>query len=249
MARALRWASARAGGVIVISRAVGRDARSVLRRLPIDVVYNAVDTDYFLPRPGDGRRLDALAGLPVPEPETLRVGLVATYARWKGQDLFLEAARIRSERSGQKLRFYIIGGPIYRTPGSQFSASELRARAAELGITQQVGFIGFQQDTAEVYRALDIAVHASTQPEPFGRTIVEAMACGKPVIVSRAGGAAELFTDNEDTLGVPPGDAEALASSICALADDPDRRRRLAGQARRTANTVTTVTSRPFTVS
>jgi glycosyltransferase involved in cell wall biosynthesis len=111
----------------------------------------------------------------------------------------------------------------------------LQAKAAALGINQEVGFIDFQYETADIYRALDIVIHASTQPEPFGRTIVEAMACAKPVIVAQAGGAAELFTHDYDAVGVPPGDARTLATAIHRLVQDGDCRSRLAANARRTA--------------
>lgn len=236
MARVLRWAARRAAGAVAVSQAVGRDAREVLRGLPVEVVPNAIDLDHFAPGPGDGRRLDELAGLSAAEPGTLRVGLVATFARWKGQDLFLEAAaRALGERPGVKVRFYVVGGPIYRTPGSQFSESELRQRAADLAIAPHVGFLGFQPDTADVYRALDVVVHASTQPEPFGLTIAEAMACARPAIVAQAGGAAELFADGHDAVGVPPNDVEALASAVGRLLEGPELRQRLGENARRTA--------------
>jgi len=68
-------------------------------------------------------------------------------------------------------------------------------------IENRVGFVPFQDNPADVYRALDIVVHASTKPEPFGRTIVEAMACGKPVIAAQTGGAAELFTHDHRRRG------------------------------------------------
>jgi glycosyltransferase involved in cell wall biosynthesis len=236
MARVLRWAARSAAGAVAVSKAVGRDARGVLGGLPIEVIYNAIDVDRFRPAPGDGRRLDELAGLPAAEPGTLRVGLVATFARWKGQDLFLDAAaRVLRDRPGAKIRFYLIGGSIYHTHGSQFSEGELRDRAAGLAIARHVGFVGFQQNTADVYRALDVVVHASTRPEPFGLTIIEAMACAKPVVVARAGGAAELFVHGHDAVGVAPNDVRALASAVGWLADDPDSRRRIAENARRTA--------------
>src|SRR5712692_6438072 len=98
-----------------------------------------------------------------------------------------------------------------------------------------MGFIGFQEHLAPIYQALDVVVHASTQPEPFGLTIVEAMACARPVIVSRAGGAAELFTHDHDAVGVPPGDAAALAAAMSDLIHDRERRQRLAENAVRTA--------------
>src|SRR5262249_14978265 len=69
------------------------------------------------------------------------------------------------------------------------------------------GLVPFQEDTAAVYRALDVVVHASTQPEPFGLTIAEAMSCSRPVVVARAGGAAGLFSRGPHALGGPPRDA------------------------------------------
>src|SRR4051812_6736193 len=73
------------------------------------------------------------------------------------------------------------------------------------------GFVPFQARVEAVYRALDVVVHASTRPEPFGLTIAEAMACGRPLVAARAGGAAELFEDEVEALGLPEVSAGALA--------------------------------------
>ena len=236
MACGLRWAARAASGAVAVSDAVARDARGLLGPVPVDVVENGIDTDRFAPGPGDGMGLDRLANLPAAGPGVVRVGLVATFARWKGQDVFLRAARrVAAELPGREVRFFVVGGPIYQTRGSQWSEGELRRQGADLLATGRLGFVGFQQDTDAVYRALDVVVHASTQPEPFGLTIVEAMACGRAVIVSSAGGAAELFTHDHDAVGVPPGEAAALAAAIEALVDDPGRRGCLGAAARRTA--------------
>src|SRR6185295_16036858 len=90
-------------------------------------------------------------------------------------------------------RAYIIGGPIYQTGGSQYSLEELCQEAERLGLSRRVVFTGFAVDPAAALRALDVIVHASTEPEPFGMVIVEGMACGKPVVASESSGAAELF--------------------------------------------------------
>ena len=90
-----------------------------------------------------------------------------------------------------------------------------------------MGFTGFVNDVAPAMRALDVVVHASTQPEPFGLVIAEAMACGRAVVVSAAGGAAEIITDAVDALAHPPGDAPALARAIEKLTSDAAMRERL----------------------
>lgn len=236
VARALRWASRGAVGGIAISEAVGRDARIALGDgFPIEVVHNGIETERFAPGAGSGDRLDGLAGLPPVEPGTIRVGLLATYARWKGQDVFLKALARLDPGLRPPVRGYLIGGPIYETRGSQFSEAELRSVADALGLGTRVGFVPFQDETADIYRALDVVVHASILPEPFGRTIVEAMACGRPTIIARAGGAAELFVEGRDAIGVQPGDPDSLCAAIRRLVDDPGLRRAIAGRARRTA--------------
>jgi glycosyltransferase involved in cell wall biosynthesis len=222
----LRVSTTRRVSVIAISKAVLTDASVTLGpRVPAHLVYNAIDVDTFSPPPSDAPR----EGL-------VRVGLVATYARWKGQDLFLRtAAKLVRDRPELPARFVIVGGPVYRTIGSQFTEAELRALAAELGLGGWVDFIPFQEKPADVFRTLDVVVHASTSPEPFGRTIVEAMACGRAVVASRAGGAAELFTEGQDALGFEPGNADEMACVIRRLIEEPDLRARLGAAARTTA--------------
>jgi glycosyltransferase involved in cell wall biosynthesis len=231
----LRIAARSASAVIANSEAVARDIARLAPQLPVAAVHNGVDTDHFKPGSSDPGLLDRLAGLAPAAPGAVRVGLVATYARWKGHRLFLEAAAKAAERLPASARFYIVGGPLYHTKGSQVGGDELRAAARELGIAERVGFIEFQNDPAAVYRALDVVVHASTAPEPFGRTIVEGMASAKPVIAAYAGGASELFHDGEEALAFPPGDAGALAALIARTASDEPLRARLGRAARAAA--------------
>ncbi len=227
MARVLRLFSNRPKLAIAISQAVAADLQATIPQLPVEVIYNAIDVNYFSPLEGDYTSSGSA--------NPLKIGLVATFARWKGHNIFLEAAaRIIRDYPDLNVRFCIVGGAIYKTRGSQFSEQELRDQAAQLGIADKVDFLGFQQNIVEAYRSLDIVVHASTQPEPFGLAIVEAMACGKPVIISRAGGAAELFTHNYDAIGVPPGKPLILASAILDLLNNPQKRQVLSKNARRT---------------
>ena len=107
--------------------------------------------------------------------------------------------------------------------------------AAGLGISDRVGFTGFLDRPAEAVRALDVVVHASTRPEPFGLVIAEGMACGRAVIVSQAGGAAELIEADVNALGHAPGDAARLAEHIARLASDRSWRARRGAAARATA--------------
>jgi len=230
--KALQW---RADACIAMSRAVAEDARRVVPRTAMHVLYDGIDTDLFAPT-GKVASLDALAGA-APAPDgCVRVGLVATYARWKGHEVVLEAARQLATRTdASRVVFYIIGGPIYDTTSSQYTVEELRTLASRFGIEDRVRFVPFQARIEEVYRALDVVVHASSLREPFGRTIVEGMATGKPVIVANGSGAAEAFADPHDAVGVPPRDPRALAEAVRRLALDPEERARLGRAGRRTA--------------
>jgi glycosyltransferase involved in cell wall biosynthesis len=238
MRRALRWAAAAAAGAVAVSHAVADEAIAHLGPLPVVVVPNGIDTQRFQPGAARGACLDELAGLPSVPPETVRIGLVATYARWKGHDVFVDAAaRLVQRRADLPVRFYVVGGPIYQTAGSQWSRDELKRLPAARALLAdgRLGFVDFQADAAPVYRALDVVVHASTRPEPFGLTIAEAMASGRAVVVARGGGAAELFTHDHDAVGVRPGDAGELAGALEGLVAEPLLRRRLGSAARTTA--------------
>jgi glycosyltransferase involved in cell wall biosynthesis len=231
----LRRARARVSAAVAISNAVAADARAVLPGVRIEVVPNAVDLAHFAPGPGDGDDLDRSAGLPVAPPGTVRAGLVATYARWKGHLAVLDAAaKLAAEAPTLPVRWYIIGGPIYHT-AAQFSEAELRAEVESRGLSRRIGFIPFAKDPVPIYRALDVVLHASTQPEPFGLTVAEAMACGRATVVSAAGGASELFNDGIDALGIMPGNVDQLTSTVRRLVEQPHLRASLGIAARQTA--------------
>ena len=232
-ARLLRWNAARCATVIANSSSVAADARTTMGScVRIVPVHNAVDLERFAPC-GDRVDLDALAGLPPALAGTVRVGLLGTFARWKGHETFLRA--LAQLPRTLPVRAYVIGGSLYQTEGSQYSLAELRQLVSSFDLSDRVGFTGFVRQPETALRALDIVVHASTSPEPFGLVIAEAMACGRAVVVSGAGGAAELVTPGADALTHTPGDVRELAARIAALAADPPLRERLGRAARATA--------------
>jgi glycosyltransferase involved in cell wall biosynthesis len=230
MSRLLGWSAKRCAAAVVNSKSVAADLSALIPSLRVTPIYNAIDLDRFAPT-GTTLDLDTLAGLPPAAPGTVRVGLVATFARWKGHEVFLQALSRLS--SNALVRGYVIGGPIYQTEGSQWSLPELQRLANQFGLAGKVGFTGFVDDTAAAIRSLDVVVHASTKPEPFGMVIVEGMACGRALIACGAGGASELFVDGESALSHSPGDDAMLARQILRLASDEGLRRQL-GRAART---------------
>jgi glycosyltransferase involved in cell wall biosynthesis len=227
----LPLAARRADLAIAISEAVAVDARALLP-VPVVTLLNAIDTSHFAPGVVTPLDLDRAAGLSPASSPVTRVGLVATYAWWKGHEVFFRAA---SRLRGLPIRFYIIGGSLYARPGSQRTSAELRALISQLGLTGTTGLVPFQSDPRPAYLALDIVVHASTAPEPFGRTIAEAMSCGRSVIASATGGTGEQIEDGRTGLLVAPNDPEALAQRIASLHESPERRTSLGSAARASA--------------
>jgi glycosyltransferase involved in cell wall biosynthesis len=216
---------------IAISQAVADDFKTVAGACEISLVPNAIDLVRFQPRPREEVFPEENA-VPMPA-ETLRVGMVATYARWKGQEIFFRAAaKILRILPGFPVQFYLIGGPVYRTQGSQYNETELRSLTMQLEISEKMRLICFQTKPERLYSNLDIVVHASTKPEPFGLTIVEAMACGRPVVASLAGGVKEIIEDGKDALGVLPGNVDCLVDALKRLLTDKEWRVRLGANAR-----------------
>ena len=233
MAHLLRRYSKRCALAVANSKSVAADMKAVCRnRVKVKTIYNGIDLASFTPD-GPTLDLDALSGLPPANGETVRVGMLATLARWKGHETFLRAMALIPE--DMPVRGYVAGGALYQTNGSQHSLTELKQLADQIGVSHRVGFTGFVGHAAAAMRALDIVVHASTQPEPFGLVIAEGLACGRAVIVSEGAGATELITIGADALGHPPGDAETLADCIARLATDSALRMKLGKAGRITA--------------
>ena len=228
----LRRYASRCSAIVANSTSVARDvACSIGPKPDVHVVANPVDLDVFAPT-GTRLDLDRLAGLPAAPSGATRVGLVATYARWKGHEVFLDAMKQLALRSS--IRGYIIGGPIYDTPNSQFTRRELQTMIDSRDLVGCVGLTGFVEP-APAMRALDVLVHASTEPEPFGLVIAEAMACGRPVVTTGEGGAAELVAHGHDALVAASGEAGVLADAIQNLATNPALRAAIGQRARETA--------------
>jgi len=234
--RLTRWLMRRYAGrcdaIVANSASVAADFASIFDApVPVHVVRNAVDLNAFAPA-GARLDLDALAALPAAPAGVTRIGLIATFARWKGHDIFLDALQRAS--TARAIRGYIIGGPLYETSDSQYTKRDMEDMIDARGLRGCVGLTGFV-DAAPAIRSLDVIVHASSEPEPFGLVIAEAMACGRAVITTGNGGAAELIEAGRDALVAPSGDVAALAAAIDRLAGDPALRETIGGRARAAA--------------
>jgi glycosyltransferase involved in cell wall biosynthesis len=209
-----RWASRRTAVVVCMTEAIREYCRERGLAAPaLRVVYDALDESCFAPG-RDRTEVRASLGVPAGAP---CVGIIGNVQAWKGQDVLVEAMA-RVVRAHPAARCLIVGG-VHRA-GRKY-ADELRRRVAALGLEERVSFVGFRDDVPDVLQALDVVVHASVRPEPFGRVILEALALGRPVVASDAGGVPELIEHERTGLLAAPGDVPALAACIERLLAAP----------------------------
>lgn len=214
--------------VIAISDYVARDARERYGLDPavVRTVPRGVDTARFAPGAVNGRRVATLAErwrLPVDRRVVL---MPARLSRWKGQAVLIEAMALLGRTD---LRCMIVGAD----PATDAYRRELEALARARGVDTVVQIADLCDDMPAAYMLADVVVHASTEPEGFGRVVAEAMAMGRPVIATDLGAPPEIVEDGRTGWLVPPGDAKALADAIGrALGQSPEQRDRMARAAR-----------------
>jgi len=188
------------------------------------VIYDGLDVEGFRPT-RDYFAVRSELGIPLEVP---LVGIVGNIQRWKGQAVVLEAVReVRSVMP--EIRCLIVGG-VHR--GGAEYAQELYRYVEEHGLNNNVIFTGFRNDIEDVVSTMDVIIHASINPEPFGRVILEGMALGKPVIATDIGGVPEFVQHGVTGQLVPPRDPKALADAIVELLRDRLRRDRLGNNGR-----------------
>ena len=194
--------------VIAISRFIAGlvEARHGIGPDRLRVIPRGVDPDVFDPASVGGGRIARLAAAWRLPDGALTVMLPGRLTRWKGQSVLLEAMALLDRRDAVCV---LVG-----TPQSPRFAAALAAQARTLGLEDRLRFAGECDDMPAALMLADIVVHASTRPEAFGRTVIEAQAMGRPVVASDAGGAVETVEQDATGWRVPPGDPTALASVL-----------------------------------
>jgi glycosyltransferase involved in cell wall biosynthesis len=176
------------------------------------VIYNALAPEEF---DAVADRAGARAELGLDASHQV-VGLIGRLVAWKGHRVFL-SAMASLVQTHPTLRGLIVGDGEVNEPAYQH---ELEALAAELRLSDRVMFTGYRACIPALLPALDVLVHCSLRPEPFGRVIIEGMAAGVPVVGAADGAVPEIIEDGRSGLLTPPGDAGALAAAIQRLLDD-----------------------------
>ena len=192
----------------------------------IRIVHNGVDVEeYSNIKTGVLRKEAGLS-------KKIIVGYTGNIIPRKGLDILIKSmAEIL--RSNEDVVLLIVG----RVPiGSSTDHQSIYQRLAEeKGVLDRVIFLGFRKDVRPYVQDMDILVLPSRQ-EPFGRSIVEAMALGVPVVASRVGGIPEIITDAQDGFLFPVEDTDKLSSTLSMLIGDKKMRKAIGRNARATIN-------------
>ena len=213
--------------VILVSEATRWDFAPVEKQT---LIYNGVNLDAFQALPEEIERLRTELFSDDEPDAAMLVGVVTRITPEKGIHVLVSA--IRELKGNANVKLLIVGGPYFQKDVEYMET--LKQEVADSGIEDSVIFTGFLSDTRIVTSLLDIVLVPSIIPEACPRTIIEAMAVGKPVIATPLGGSKELVTPETGIL-VPPEDASAVADAITTLAADPERLTAMGNAARERA--------------
>lgn len=228
-AHALNWNShwMQADQVVAVSNAVRRYlmTRCAVRPARVETVHNFVDVE-AMTRQSEWNREELRAALGAGEGDLL-LGIIGDVCPNKGQrDLVRAMPRILAQCPNARLA--IIGQERFR-PAYVAAA---KTEAERLGVAGRIRWMGFRDDIPQIMAALDVLVLASTR-EGFGLVVIEAMACGVPVVATAVGGVPEIIHDGSLGALAKSRRPRPLAEAVVSLLRDPARRRAMAEAGRR----------------
>ncbi|NKE48192.1 glycosyltransferase family 4 protein [Roseomonas frigidaquae] len=218
---------ARGDRVIAISRFIADlvQARHGVPAERIRLIPRGVDPRRFDPALVDAAAIAAQRAAWGAEPGDAVLLLPARLTRWKGQAVLLRALPLLPANT----RVVLAGG------GRDGYLRELQALAAQLGVAGRLRILGHVPELALALAAADVVVHASTDAEAFGRTVIEAQAMARPVIAADLGGPRETVDHGVIGWRVTPGDPAALAALLAQVLAMPAEARQAVGDAARQA--------------
>lgn len=218
---AVTLANARASLVIANSRATQAAFVEAGGRSQITaVVYNGFAPELYQSDETNLSQLKKQLGLD----GQFIVGHFSRLSPWKGQHVLLEALA----RCPDDVTAIFVGDALF---GEHDYVQYLHEQVAVLKLEERVRFLGFRSDVVPLMQACDLVAHTSTAPEPFGRVVVEAMLCGRPVVATEAGGVVELVEHSVTGWLVSPGEPQQLADVIINCRNQPEHTATVAHQA------------------
>jgi glycosyltransferase involved in cell wall biosynthesis len=213
-----RWLARRTTALIAVSPEVRDDLVSlgVAPREKFTVVRLGIELDERVGTDSDGRRAETRRALGIPA-DRFVVGWIGRMTGVKRTDDVLLAVRALRERGVDTVLCMVGDGP---------DRDAVERRAHQLGIVRDSLFLGYQEEVASYYAAFDALILPSAN-EGTPVSAIEALAGGRPVVATRVGGVPDVVRDGVDGFLVEPGDVDAMAERLSALAADPPLRHRM----------------------
>ncbi len=180
------------------------------RQALVQVIYNGFNLEQYQNLDNQAKQLREQLNL---NGEYV-IGHFSRLSPWKGQHILLETLT----HCPQAIALFV-GDALF---GEQEYVNQLHQQVKQLGLSDRVRFLGFRSDIPQLMSMCDLITHTSTAPEPFGRVIVEAMLCGKPIVAAAAGGAIELIEHNQTGWLTQPGNVLKLAAIINQCQKQPE---------------------------
>jgi glycosyltransferase involved in cell wall biosynthesis len=187
------------------------------------VIHNGVDPDRVkvgIPANEIRKEFEIEADAPI-------IGIGGNIRKWKGQEVVIRATSLIKKKF-PNIRCFIIGDT-----GSEHARYKERLfnLVSELKLEGNIIFTGYRKNLADYFNAMDIVLHASVLPEPFGRVLIEAMALKKPLIGARGGAIPEIIEHEVTGLMCEPGNVEEYANAIERLLADNESAREMGRKA------------------
>jgi len=198
-------------------------------RLKGTVIHNGVDINKFT-QLYDSKLVRREFGI---KPDESIVGIIGRIDNWKGHEYFIEAMANVSKQI-PALKGLIIGEleTNVAVDRNRQYLNKLKLLINSMGLEGKIIFTGFRDDVSRLISAIDVVVHASSTPEPFGLVIIEAMAAGKPVIATADGGVLDIIEDGVNGLLIPCKDSKAIAQAILRIIFNKNETKRMGFEAR-----------------
>lgn len=209
--------------IVTVSQAVASHVNQspFIKEDQVQVIYNGVDNAVYQPMQASAVREQ----FGIAE-EALVIGMVGRVNAWKGQGDFLEAVTPILEQNPNSIAF--LAGSAFA--GEEWRVDELQSKIAKSSVASQIKRIDYYEHTTELYNMFDIFVLPSTNPDPLPTVVLEAMACGKPVVGYRHGGVCEMVAEGINGLLATPNQPAELSKVIQELVENPEKRNQF-GQA------------------
>lgn len=212
--RLSRYYARRLSCVVCISDAVRDnllDKGVIIRRA--ETIYNGIDPD-IMQATSDPAEIRATHQV---DPNAKLIGVLGNIKEWKGQETAVRAMPLILRQHPDTVCMLV--GDV--SPSDSYYYERLQALIEELELGDRIVFTGYTNRVPEYLNALDIMLHTSIDPEPFGRVLIEAMSLRKPLIGAAAGAVPEIIDNGVSGYTFDPGNSEDLADKVIRMLDDP----------------------------